>query len=80
MADTELRPCPFCGGEAYYDACDRLIQIGCKPCGYSSHWRGLLTTKETAVKAPNSGEYYNRFASEQAITAWNTRQTMVVAK
>lgn len=69
---TELKPCPFCGGKADWSACDRLITIGCKQCGYERGFKGLLTTLEHKVKV-NDSEYYNPNAHEEAIEAWNRR-------
>lgn len=32
MSDTELKPCPFCGGEAEEALCDWKPAIRCKSC------------------------------------------------
>lgn len=55
---TELKPCPFCGGEAVLD---RLIPIT-RPLQY------FVYCKSCAVE---SAGYPNR---QLAIKAWNTRQ------
>ena len=72
MDINELKPCPFCGGEAYFDAVDRIINIGCDVCKYHRHWRGLITTEQHEVRV-NECEYYNPKAHEEAIEAWNRR-------
>ena len=40
----KLLPCPFCGKQPSYDSYDRGIKIGCKPCGYTRYFPGLLQT------------------------------------
>ncbi len=76
----ELKPCPFCGGEPYIDACDRLISIGCKPCGYRRSFHGLVQSEiDTGVPIVYKGgkvsdsEWYDQFAHEKAIESWNRR-------
>ena len=68
MSDTELKPCPFCGGEAYinYESMvdERRIywaQILCKNC----HCR-------------SGGNWNNSYANaeKKELTAWNTRRPM----
>lgn len=45
MIKTELKPCPFCGGEAHIHMHDRF-GIECEECGM-----GLGCIKETEVEA-----------------------------
>ena len=54
LPDDELKPCPFCGREAYL----RYIHIHgiwyqphCSVCGCD--WRGIFPTKEEAIKVWN---------------------------
>ena len=49
--NDELKPCPFCGGEAIVDGCDDTLWIViCKECNSSI---GYKETKEEAVEAWN---------------------------
>lgn len=74
-----LRECPFCGGEAEKWSCDRLITISCKKCNYTRNFNGLVSNKKTDVPVVYEGgivsdsEFYNRYAHEEAIEAWNNR-------
>ena len=76
-----LRECPFCGGEAEKWSCDRLITISCKKCNYTRNFNGLVSNKKTDVPVVYEGgivsdsEFYNRYAHEEAIEAWNNRST-----
>lgn len=60
---TELKPCPFCGGEAelfeiyHYNDSLTLFQAGCEACGI--HFRGCRDTKAEARQV--------------AIEKWNRR-------
>ena len=73
----DLKPCPFCGEMPSERSYDRLIVIGCEPCGYHRAFNGLLSTKPSAVlaSAPESAvkEYYHADAHEKAAEAWNHR-------
>ena len=49
--NDELKPCPFCGGEAIIDGCDETLWIViCKECNASI---GYKETKEEAIEAWN---------------------------
>lgn len=49
--NDELKPCPFCGGEAIIDGCDDTLWIViCKECNASI---GYKETKEEAIEAWN---------------------------
>ena len=78
---AELKKCPFCGGEAEKWSCDRLITISCKKCNYTRSFNGLVSNKKTDVPVVYEGgivsdtEFYNRYAHEEAIEAWNNRAT-----
>lgn len=67
-----LKPCPWCGAQPTYTAYDRLIVIGCEPCGYSRAWKGILQT--TPNEHPvNEREFYHQHANQHATEGWNTR-------
>ena len=68
----ELKPCPFCGGEPYFDEMERIINIGCGVCKYHRYWKGVITT-EPHEEQLNKREYYNPKAQEEAIKEWNRR-------
>jgi len=75
-----LKPCPFCGEEAYFWSCDRLINIGCKKCSYHRHFHGLVQSEiNTGVPIHyesgeiSTTEWYDKDAHEKAIEAWNKR-------
>lgn len=76
----QLKPCPFCGGKPFVDSCDRLIEIGCKSCGYYRVFHGIIQSEfQTGVAIPYSDgtisgdEWYDKDANEKAIEAWNNR-------
>ena len=80
LGDATLLSCPFCGGEPYIDSCDRIINIGCEPCGYKRYFHGLVQSDiETGVVASissNTGEpleWYDRDAYQKAVDGWNRR-------
>lgn len=79
----KLKPCPFCGGEAFKRSYDRLIQIGCESCGYTRGFCGIIQSKiDTGVPIRYEGgkistyEWYDKDAREKAVEAWNTRKPM----
>lgn len=47
MSDTELKPCPFCGGEAEEALCDWEPAIRCKSC-HATVYREYLKQAEHA--------------------------------
>lgn len=80
LGDKRLLPCPFCGGAAYIDSCDRIIDIGCEPCGYRRAFHGIVQSEvETAVVASYDRrtkeplEWYDMDAYGKAADAWNSR-------
>ena len=77
-----LKPCPFCGEEAYIWSCDRLINIGCKKCDYHRAFHGLIQSEiNTGIPIHYKGgkisttEWYDKDANEKAIEAWNKRSS-----
>ena len=80
LGESKLLPCPFCGGEPYIDSCDRLIRIGCEPCGYFRGFHGLcqseFVTPVVSATDKNTGEpieWYDKDAYQRAAEAWNRR-------
>lgn len=77
--DNDLKPCPFCGSLPKWWSCDRLIQITCEKCKYTRSFPGIVGTKKTKVPIVytdgkvSETEFYNQFAYEEAIAAWNRR-------
>lgn len=70
----DLKPCPFCGGVPYEDACDVIIEIGCDVCNYHICDKGLLTSVMTPVKVSgNNNFYYDSKAHEKIEARWNRR-------
>lgn len=60
MSNTELKPCPFCGGEA--ELVEKFVR------------RGFLLSHRYVIKCNRCGkedrEYFYRF---EAVEAWNRR-------
>ena len=77
--DIKLKPCPFCGEAPKFWSCDRLITITCEKCNYRRAFDGIVGNKNTGIPIHYEGgkisttEFYNRFAKEEAIEAWNRR-------
>lgn len=83
LGENKLLQCPFCGREPYIDSCDRLINIGCEPCGYHRTFHGLVQSEhKTAVVASYKKgtkeplEWYDKDAYLKAVSAWNKRAKM----
>ena len=71
MSDVELKPCPFCGGEAklYYDWSDETgewFSVGCDndDC--------LMALHDIAYDYKCVSTGWRKF-KEEAVSAWNTR-------
>lgn len=83
MNSPELKPCPFCGGEA--DVCDnRNEQVSYRAFGYGTRgfptWYRCYCKKCGAVGATahieegcRNNTTYERWARGEAIEAWNRR-------
>ena len=79
----KLLPCPFCREQPTYCSYDRGIHIGCKTCGYTRYFPGLLQSVPdhnnqaggiTPIPGRSNGkEYYHMSAYEKATEAWNRR-------
>ena len=55
---TEIKPCPFCGGEATFISDHRGEDIACQNDGCCTN--------------PSTSDFYDTY--EEAIEAWNTRK------
>lgn len=85
MNETELKPCPFCGGEA--DILDnRNEHVSYRAFGYGIRayptWYKCYCKKCGAVgatihieKGCENNSFYEKHAKEEAIKAWNRRAT-----
>jgi Lar family restriction alleviation protein len=63
VTQRELKPCPFCGGEAYKTESvngDNMVYVGCGPCGI--HFK--------AQKDCTNGKL-----TRDVIAAWNRRNS-----
>lgn len=66
---TELKPCPFCGGEAYYRTPQHekgtafdIMMIECKKCGASPYAVSVYENASDSDKKTVIAEYWNRRA------------------
>lgn len=65
MSDIELKPCPFCSGEAIVHVNDG-VKVICRECGVSSK----CLVDGYSQGRPNGG------AIKSVVKAWNTRRPM----
>lgn len=89
MSDTELKPCPFCGGNvtAYADRyekvmieCDNCkmyfgvqLEIGCE---LKDGWKATLNSKEDAVKRWNTRKPMDNIVAQLEELADNSNDHM----
>lgn len=76
---AELKPCPFCGGEAQVQKAhpsfmlkrlhDLYFFAGCPKCGAST---SMFRTQKT--RSPLMNEHYDEEARQRATDAWNKRK------
>lgn len=69
MGENKVKPCPFCGGEAYTYTCTSLNH-GKKV----KNW--LVHCKECHLNYPNFSIVDRCLTEEEAIKHWNTRKPM----
>lgn len=77
MVNVELKPCPFCGGEArikpgrmYYDSC---VQVRCLECGCETKPIVIDHPQVTANGVDESTRYTEEQAVNIAAKIWNRR-------
>lgn len=68
MSDIKLKPCPFCGGEAY-------INYETMTDEHKIYWAQVLCKK---CHCRSAGNWSDRYASAERkeVKAWNTRKPM----
>ncbi len=80
-----LKPCPVCDGSITDDSYDRGIRFGCKSCGYTKSYPGLIQSKVSSVPMPmvdgdgmpidpkdvKHQEYYHQNANDFAVAEFN---------
>lgn len=69
---VELKPCPFCGGEAYYRTPQHesgtafdIMMIECKKCGASPYAVSVYENASDSDKKTAIAEYWNRRAKNE---------------
>ena len=80
MSEIKLKPCPFCGGEAYEESCDLFINIGCESCKFVRTFHGVVQSEINTGKPiiyfggrVSNHEWYDVRAHERAAEQWNRR-------
>lgn len=79
MNTDNLKKCPFCGGQPFYESCDRLIRIGCDNCKFYMPFHGIVQSEiltDVIVSVNEIGEaceWYDKDAHDKAVLKWNTR-------
>lgn len=64
MSDTELKPCPFCGGKAF-----KRIELPTDEDGLAMN-RYVVGCERCHI------EFYRLWDEEEVVERWNTRKTM----
>jgi restriction alleviation protein, lar family len=69
MPETKLKPCPFCGGKAYYRTPTHLkgtafdvMTVECKQCGASPYAVEVYENDTEENKRKTIAEFWNRRA------------------
>lgn len=82
MKMSELKPCPFCGGEAVVDthfSCvfERIYgEVKCKSCGTTKRGSKTFDTYDATYEGYDTPEWVRNAhaeAKQSAIEAWNRR-------
>ena len=62
--NCELKPCPFCGGDAFLRVTRDMMRVQCSGCLHATAYHGpiLGTARECALKAAAE---WNRRAEEE---------------
>lgn len=68
----KLKPCPFCGGEAFVDTIEHSDEN--RPNGYRYHGNIMCQVCQASCGTTGFDETYT-LATEKAIKAWNRRAT-----
>lgn len=74
MSEIKLKPCPFCGGEAYYRTPTHLegtafdvMMVECKHCGASPYAVEVYENDTEENKRKAIAEFWNRRADNKPI-------------
>ncbi len=79
---TELKPCPFCGGEAVVDSHFSCVYeliygvVSCKRCGIKVHGKKSFDTYAATYEGYATQEWVTNAhieAKQSAIDEWNRR-------
>ena len=75
MTDHDLKPCPFCGGEAEHDSLHYTggTSVLTIDCGHAVYCLDM-----DCIGCPSFSRIYD--TEEEAITAWNTRAKIETPK
>lgn len=67
MSDIELKPCPFCGGEA------RLVWMNVRNTDTGAKAYHVKCTKCQCTQWPDGSGEFPRYGRDAAAAAWNRR-------